>query len=340
MRTRAAFAAALAVASFLPRPAAARQAAPATPPPVRLVAFTNEPREPEIGEVFALNVTLRIAPGVVAFLPDTLLPARDAVSAGSGRWELGIAPGDSVDVRATYPVLGLDPGGAQLPSLEVWTRPVAPGEQPGPRALASLAGRPGAASPAGEPPAPGLERTVIPTGGVLIMPLRAMIEADDGGLRPRPPADVVGGLWSAWLAGAVALLLAGAAALLWLLRGRGSSGLILGPPPRKEALSELDRIRTLGWHTNGRVVEFYDATTGVLRRFADLTEAECGRYLTSTELLGRLEELWGSGRVTELRHAVGSAERVKFGFDRPEAEAAESDWATVRAWIEGLPEGR
>ncbi|HUF75223.1 MAG TPA: hypothetical protein VMM35_03050, partial [Longimicrobiales bacterium] len=146
--------------------------APQGPPPVRLVAFTNEPREPELGEIFALNLQVRIAPGTVAFRPDTLVPAPDASSAGAGTWELGLAPADSVDVRATYPVIGLDPGGVELPSLEVWTRPAAAGEAAGPRALASLDPVDGeGADPA---TVPGLRRTVLPIGGALIMPLREM----------------------------------------------------------------------------------------------------------------------------------------------------------------------
>lgn len=316
---------------------------PASPPPVRLVAFTNEPREPELGEIFELNLQVRIAPGVVAFLPDTLVPAPDASSAGTGRWELGLAPGDSIDVRATYPVIGLDPGGVELPTLEVWTRPAAAGEEAGPRALASLgsASEGGAVDPA---TVPGLQRTTLTIGGALIMPLRAMTEAADGGLMPRPPADVLGGGWSLWLVGAVAtgLVLAGLLGRL-LLTGRraGSTGRSAARlSPRAEALGELDRIHGLGWHANGRVVQFYDATTGVLRRFADRTAEDCGTYLTSTELLGRLERRWGPDRVASLRDSVWSAERVKFGTHRPAPPDAEADWSAVRRWISELPEGR
>lgn len=320
----------------------AAQAAPQGPPPARLVAFTNEPREPELGEIFALNLQIRLAPDVVAFFPDTLVPAPDASSAGAGTWELGLAPGDSVDVRATYPVIGLDPGGVELPTLEVWTRPAAGGERPGPRALASLdAAESGdAVDPA---TVPGLQRIVIPIGGALIMPLRAMTEAADGGLLPRPPADVLGGQWSPWLIAAVGLGVAVALLLGWLVLAGRRSGAAGGPAvrlsPRAEALGELDRIKGLGWHANGRVAQFYDATTGVLRHFADRTADDCGTFLTSSELLGRLERRWGAERVAGLRDAVWSAERVKFGTDRPAPPAAEEDWSVVRGWIEKLPEG-
>jgi hypothetical protein len=334
----------LALLAGAPGAVHAAQATQEAPPPVRLVAFTNEPREPELGEIFALNLQVRLAPGVVAFFPDTLVPAPDAVSAGPGTWELGLAPGDSVDVRATYPVIGLDPGGVLLPSLEVWTRPAGPGEEGGPRTVASLAAEAGSGRGTLVDPATvvGLERNVVLIGGALIMPLRAMTEAADGGLMPRPPADVLGGRWSPWLVSAIAVGVGAVALLAWLLlAGRERSAAIapvFRPPPRAEALGELDRLRSLGWHANGRVVDFYDATTGVLRRFADRTSDDCGTFLTSTELLGRLAERWGTDQVAALRDAVRSAERVKFGSDRPAPNAAEADWATVRSWIEELPE--
>lgn len=314
----------------------ATQGTPPEPTPsARIVAFMTEPSQPELGEVFALHFVVRLAPEVVAFFPDTLLPVPDVVSAGSGTWEMDLAPGDSIDVRATYPVIGLDPGGAFLPFLELWTRAVEPGERPGPRALEA---------PTEAVGGPALDHSVLAIGGAVIMPLRAMTEAADGGLFPRPPADVLGGGWSPALVAAV-LVGAGVVVLLaWLLlAGRGSAAgasVAIRPSPRAEALSELDRLRTLGWHTNGRVVDFYEATTGVLRRFADRTMDHCGTFLTSTELVGRLTGVWGEDHVADLRDAVWSAERVKFASLRPTPAAAEADWETVRRWITELPEGR
>ncbi|MDH3285914.1 MAG: hypothetical protein OEQ13_14370, partial [Acidobacteriota bacterium] len=106
----------------------------------RLVAFTNEPREPEFGEVFQLNVQVRVAPGVVAFLSDTLAEAANSVSAGPGTWTIEPGPGDSVDVRASYPVMGLLPGGVELPLIELWTRPASASETAGVRAASELPG--------------------------------------------------------------------------------------------------------------------------------------------------------------------------------------------------------
>jgi hypothetical protein len=301
------------------------------PGPARLVSFTNEPLEPQIGEVFTLNLNVRLAPDVVAFFPDTLLPSENVVSAGMVSWTITPAPADSVDVRTSYPAMGLDLGGEELPTLELWVRPASGDERPGPRAARELAST----------EVSGLQRLVIPIGGVLVMPHREMTEAAEAGMIPRPPADVVGGNWSLWLLAAIA---AGAATLglgLWLwLSNRGPGGGLTGVvlSPRTEALRELDRLHALGWHANGRVVEFYDGTTGALRHFAARMEADWRTALTSTELLSRLEERWGADRTAALSEAVRTAERVKFGSDRPEPEAAEADWATVRHWIEELPE--
>jgi len=318
--------------SALPRVALAQQQPPA---PARLVAFTNEPREPELGEIFALNLQVRLAPGFAVFFPDTLLPAPDAVSAGPGVWTTGLAPGDSVDVQVTYPVIGLDPGGVELPALEVWARPVASGEVEGPQRLSGLQAQGDATlDPAS---VPGLQRILIPIGGALIMPLKAMTEAADAGLVPRPPADVLGRQWSLWMLGAAAILVALLAWIGRFLFTRLGSGAAARPvvrlSPRAEALGELDRIRSLGWHANGRIVEFYDATTGVLRHFTDRTAEDCGTFLTSTELIARLQGRWEDQRVGALRDAVWAAERVKFGSERPAPPDAEADWETVRAWI-------
>jgi hypothetical protein len=295
------------------------------------VAFTSEPPEPELGEVFELRLAVRLAPDIVAFFPDTLLPTGVTASAGVGQWELAPAVADSIDVRATYPLMGLDLGGAELPSLELWVRRAGPGESPGPRPAAQLVST----------EIPGLERIVIPTGGVLVMPLREMIEAAEEGLVPRFPADVLGGAWSLWLAGAVAVLVAALGALARrFYRSRSAGGVLVRSrlSPRAEALRELDQVRALAWHANGRVVDFYDATTGALRRFAARTEADWRTSLTSTELLARLAERWGAERVARLGEAIRTAERVKFGSERPEPPAAEADWAIVRRWIEELPE--
>jgi hypothetical protein len=299
----------------------------------RLVAFTNEPREPEFGEVFDLNVQVRVAPDVVAFLADTMAEATNSGSAGPGTWTVTPGPADSLDVRATYPIMGLLPGAVELPFVELWTRPAESGETPGVRAALD--------TDASARAAPEYEHALLYLGGTFIMPPSAMV-GDDAMLLPRPPADVLGGDRSPWLVAAFVVLGLAGAALAWLLlAGRLGSGASAPPAlgPRAEALKELDRIRALGWHTNGHVMDFYDATTGALRHYAERRDPAAWRTaLTSTELVATLRERRGRAAVDPLEPAVWMAECVKFGAREPGPEAAETDWSSVRDWIAGEAE--
>jgi hypothetical protein len=312
---------------------AAADVAYQTPAPARLVAFINEPLEPEFGKVFELYLQLRLAPDIVAFVPDTLLPARDAFSAGVGRWTTEPGPADSIDVRATYYVMGLANGGVELPTLELWMRPAATGESPGPRPASEL----------GESLArEGMRRGVLTIGGAMIQ-VPSEMQGQEASIDPHPPADVLGGEWSPWLIGALVVGAAAAQAAAWLLlAGRlpvPAHAPILGASPRTEALRELDRLLALGWHTDGRVEEFYDAATNVLRQLSEREGPDWSRALTSSELVARIEDRWGGGdAVTRLRPSVWSAERAKFGTHRPTPDAAEQDWTAIRDWIRGLPE--
>ncbi len=282
-------------------------------PPARLVGFTIEPQAPEFGQVFQLGLTVRLAPGVVVFLPDTLVAQRVSASAGIGEWSTTTGPADSIDVLASYPVMGLLNGDVELPSLEIWIRPAAEGESPGARSVAEMN-----EPPAEGGPVPASQQIVIPTGLVQILPLSEMTEAET--LAPRPPADVLGGDFSLWLVAAIAL--AGGSVILaaWLLvsRARERRAAKPRPPrsPRLEALRELDRIDGLGWLEEGRLVEFYDASTGVLRQFSEQYESDWGIALTSTELLERLRDRWGLGSLEDLGSVVWTAERVKVRSER------------------------
>ena len=304
------------------------------PSEARLVGFTMEPESPKFGQAFDLRITVRIGPGVVAFLPDTLVPGDASVSAGSGDWSETSGPADSVDIRASYPVMGFLSGAVELPSLELWTRPAGAGEVGGARPARDLVD-------VGPVLDDELQPILISVGATEIIPLAEMAEAS-GDLFPRPAADVLGGQWSIWFPSAVVTAIAGVS-LAWLLisrrrlASRGGAELNGGDrSPRGEALRELDRIRGLGWHTEGRMVEFYDASTGVLRRFSEQEQAECGIALTSSELLVRLQGSWGSNSVEDLGSAVSVAERVKFGGYGSEVETAEGHWKAIRDWIEGM----
>src|SRR5688500_3678326 len=131
------------------------------------------------------------------------------------------------------------------------------------------------------------------------------MQGQDAAIDPRPPAAVLGGEWSPWLVGAVVVAVVGAIALGWIfLPGRFSGGAHApsrGASPRAEALRELDRLLALGWHTDGRMDEFYDATSNVLRQLSERAEPLWSRALTSSELVARIEERWGAGTTQKLR---------------------------------------
>ena len=300
---------------------------------VRLVGFAIEPAGPELGEVFDLRITVRIGPGVVAFLPDTLSPGDASVSAGSGEWSETSGPADSVDIRASYPVMGFLSGPVDLPRMELWTRPARVGEATGARPLRDLVDT-------GSGFGDEFQLTLVSVGAVEIIPLSEMAEAT-GDLFPRPAADVLGGQWSVWfLSALVSALLGASLAGLLIYRRRLATRGDVQPDgrdrsPRGEALRELDRIRGLGWHTEGRMIEFYDASTGVLRRFSEQEEPDWSIALTSSELLVKLQSRWGSNSVEGLGSTVSVAERVKFGGYGSEVETAEGHWATIRDWIDG-----
>jgi hypothetical protein len=301
----------------------------------RVVGFTVDPVRPEFGEVFDLTITFRIGPGVVAFLPETLVPGDAAFSAGAGMWSEAAAPVDSVDIRASYPVMGLMDGQVRLPSLELWTRPVGSGESGGARPASDF-------EDAGTAIGSDFRRVVIPIGALEIVPLVELDAAGDD-LFPRPAADVLGGQYGIWFlptlgATALAMIL-----LAWVLVSRRRLANQADSEEgehsaRSLALLELDRIRSLGWHTQGLMTEFYDASTGVLRRFSGQEEAQWGIALTSSELIERLRGRWGSSSVEDLGSAVSVAEWVKFGGHRSEAGLAESHWTTIRDWIDGRGE--
>lgn len=324
---------ALAACALLAAGSAAADVAFQTPTPARLVAFTNEPLEPEFGKVFELYLQLRLAPDVITFVPDTLLPAPDAFSAGAGHWTTESGPADSIDVRATYYVMGLANGGVELPTLELWTRPVRAGEEPGPRPASELGDS--------LPRDADLRRHELVIGGAMIQ-VPAEMQGQEAAIDPRPPADVLGGEWSPWLVAALVVGGIALVALAWIfLTGRFLSQAqapMLSSSPRAEALRELDRLLALGWHTDGRIDEFYDATTNVLRHLSEREEPDWSRALTSSELVARIEGRWGAGAIDKLRPAVWSAERVKFGTHRPSADVAERDWTVIRDWIRQLPD--
>jgi hypothetical protein len=281
-----------------------------------------------------LQIRLRLAPGTTLFLPDTLLPAEASASAGRGTWVEAAGLADSVDVTVTYPVVAYLNGEVDLPALEAWVAP-------SPSGVANVVPTRGSDSE-DTPVTEGLQRVAIPIGRIAVTPLRELSGAGDS-TRPRPPADVLGRQWSVWLALALGLTAAGGLGVAGAVTARIRERRRARPAPprissRRHALLELDRIRSLGWHREGKVVEFYAATTDVLRRFSEQREPDWGIALTSTELLDEIRARWGAAPAQGIAGVIPTAERAKFGRHRPGPDDAEAHWAAVRAWIEKMPD--
>jgi len=309
-------------------------------PEGRVVEVRTDPEAPAFGEVFDLHLTLRVGPEWVVFLPDTLLPTEAAESAGAGSWTGIGAPGDSVDVQARYPVLGYREALVEFPWIELLLRPSGPGD-----AAVEARVRPAAAAGPQELGADP-QRRWLRLGAV---DLGVYEPLEEGGLGspPRPPADVLGGGYGlAVVIGGgilVLVLLGGVGLLIREMRGRGSpaAGPLRGVRTAREAaLHELDRILESGKHRNGRVDEFYAASSDVLREYAAGLDAAWGTDLTSHELVRELGTRWGGEGVDALSRVVDGSERVKFGRSRPTPETAEEDWRVMRDWVRRWPEGR
>jgi hypothetical protein len=175
--------------------------------------------------------------------------------------------------------------------------------------------------------------------GSLVLPHFAPL--DEPGAVPvaRGASDVLGGEWSLWLflaLGAASVVgvggLGAAAKRGWGRWGGGLVARLQGRTPRQDALRELERVRAEGWHRNGRVDDFYAASTDAVRTFAMRHDPDLAVALTTTELVERLRERAGSG-VERIAPAMTRAERVKFGSEKPDADAAERDWSALREWV-------
>jgi hypothetical protein len=307
-------------------------------PEGRVLEFDLDPDRPAFGETFQLHLTLRLGPELVTFLPDTLIPTETAQSAGTGSWQHRIGPGDSVEVTATYPAVGFVEGLIELPWIELGFLPrgdPASGDTTLVRSLASSD-----AEVAGRPPT-----RLLRLGGVDVGTFEPL-DAEGLGASPRPPADVIGSGWSVTRVLAVTLLpMAAIAGLVTLGRESWTRITVASAQrgqtvaPRQRALAELERIRSLGWHRNGRLPDFYEATGDALRRYAGSLEPDWGSHLTSSELVARLDERWRSPEADALGATIGRGEGVKFGRHRPDPERAERDWEVIRDWIRERPEG-
>jgi hypothetical protein len=167
------------------------------------------------------------------------------------------------------------------------------------------------------------------------------------GLSPRGSGDVVGFSWS-WPSVVLLLLFStviGGVVVTttreWLA-GRAEPAPVLPPGPtsldeaRKQALTALDRLLAAGPHPAERAHELYEESSGIVRGYVERLDPGWGPELTSTELMDRLRGRSPEGAVLEPE--MRTAEAVKFGRLRPQAEPTATHLTVLRAWLEGRPE--
>jgi hypothetical protein len=162
-----------------------------------------------------------------------------------------------------------------------------------------------------------------------------------------PANDVAGGDWS-WPSLMLMVLCGSLLAVTLASTTRGlmeQSAARRSPPPpptpeqlRALALDELGALLAEGIHTNGRLLEFYTRSSGIVRRYVEGVQSSWPTSLTSTELMQRLRTR-STLDVGPLADAMGQAEVVKFGRLQPGAGAAEEHCRTLRDWIAGTGAG-
>ncbi|MEQ1856341.1 MAG: hypothetical protein ABL963_07720 [Longimicrobiales bacterium] len=296
----------------------------------------------EVGEAFSLLVRVPVPAGSLVHFPDTLARTEFLESHTPVRWEAEPDDAGGATLTLEYQVLAYGVGMVPVPGFDVFVGPVAASSDGAPIPGGSTVGAWGTAPTSG----PAYLRPLrVPRRGVWVNPVFTP-EQIEVGVQPMPSADVVGSSWH-WpsvlmglgFAGLLALMLARAAPD-WIARLRAHAG---GPDgttrwtpesSRRHALDELARLRAEGLADDGRTHELYTRSSGVVRTYVSQVRPQHGADLTSSELMGRLDETAGGPEKAPLVREMDVAEVVKFGRLRPEADAAEEHLRSLRTWVE------
>lgn len=253
------------------------------------------------GEPFTVRIAL--PGGSASAAPEIAFPA------SSGGWQASgpAVASDSAGVRRlTVPMVAWNPGPAREVQAEV---------------------RPG-----GEGAAPVIVRIQLPV-------VRSVLPADSARPQPRPARGIVplarrGPPWP-WIAAGIAAALLILLATLYIRRrkGRGRTNPVTA---RKEALTELDRLRASGRIESGDLEGFYARQSTILRDFAASADPELGGDLTTLELIDRLGARGDSASAARAAEVLDAADLAKFARRPPSADRALRDWAAAREWVQSF----
>jgi hypothetical protein len=292
----------------------------------------------EMGELFELQVGIAVPPATIVYFPDTLAATVNLESAAPVRTRAEPTEDGGALLTLTYPVMAFGMGTLPIPGFDVLMAPR--GDQAGVEVL------PGGSVVGLWTDAPlragsvGLTR--IPRQAVWVAPVFMPADFIEG-IDPMPANDVAGGAWN-WPSVALALLFSSVLAVTlvsttrtWLTHSEGRGAPAEDPTLealRQLALRQLDDLLADGIHVEGRLLDFYTRSSGIVRRYVEAMDRDWAPSLTSGELMGRLDERWGEEAAAGLPIELGAAEVVKFGRLRPDNTAAERNWRALRDWVD------
>jgi hypothetical protein len=291
-----------------------------------------------IGDRFDLTLTVDLAPRSVAFFPDSLY-GRGFEPFEAVRWTTSGDPANGLQVEVIYTLMAFEVGPVTIPEFEVYAADARQSVSAGLTTEGVLVGHfeGFVESPESVPSARlrSVPEQIIYVASVLLL------EDVSAGVQPRPPADVAGANrnWPASLIilASLGMLLSVLAVTIrdWMARAGATE-----PPltPRAAALAALDDLLATGAHQDGRVRDFFEGSSEIVRRYVEAFDARWGPSWTSTELMGGLKRQSTGPVPTGLEAEMATAEEVKFGGSRPETENAEAHWQALHAWIEATPE--
>jgi hypothetical protein len=291
-----------------------------------------------IGDRFELLLTIDLAPGTVAFLPDSLL-GRGFAPFEPVAWTTTGGQSTGLRLNVVYSLIAFDVGPVRIPEFEVYAADARQSVSAGLSTAGAVVGSFDGfiANPESTPSA--RLRTVAGRGVYVVSVL--LMEDVSAGLQPRPAADVSGAdrnwLWTL-LGLTFGGLLAGLVGVTTRDLLRRDPIVPLTPSARSTALAALDELLSSGAHRDGHVREFFSRSSEITRRYVEAFDARWGPAWTSTELMDGLREQPSGQATTGLDTEMASAEMVKFGGRRPESVSAEDHWRAVHHWIEQTAE--
>jgi len=296
----------------------------------------------EMAEVFELRVEVPVPGGSMVYFPATVPSTSEVESFTPVDWRASRGPNGGATIELRYALIPFGMGNIALPRVDVITMPLedeADGEDiPGGSIVGVWEERQATAR---------YTRSITPPT-IWVEPVYSPDDVVTG-MSPRGPGDVVGFSWS-WPSMALLLLFStviGGGVVTttreWLTNRAGPAP---APPPgptpldeaRRQALTELERLLAAGPYFAEHAHELYEESSGIVRGYVERLDPKWGPELTSTELMDRL-----NGRSPEcpvLEAEMRTAEAVKFGRLRPQAEPTAAHLTVLRAWLTGTPEVR